>query len=150
VRIAKAFGGVLLGLLACGRLAAQQVPSSPVGDWLTDKAESVISISPCGAAMCGDINGLSEFQADGSPPRDKSGASECHLRIVRDMVPGTDGRFHGTITDPRDGSVYQAQMWVGDGTLHLRGYVLTPMFGSTQDWARFTGSRAADCHFQMK
>jgi uncharacterized protein (DUF2147 family) len=140
-----------LVLLVCGRLSAQPAAISPEGDWLTQDRDGVISIARCGAAMCGEISGVSSFRADGSPPRASNGASECHLRIVRDMVPGDDGRLHGTITDPRDGDVYQAEMWAAaDGTLRLRGYILLPLLGQTQTWTRFAGSRSNDCHYSVK
>jgi uncharacterized protein (DUF2147 family) len=128
-------------------MAAAPQPN-PVGDWYTENQDGVITIAPCGAALCGDISGVKDFQPDGAPPRDSSGASECHLRIVRDMVPGEDNRLHGTITDPRNGSVYHAEMWLDpDGTLRLRGYLGIPLLGSTQTWTHFTGKRTPDCHF---
>jgi uncharacterized protein (DUF2147 family) len=124
---------------------------STEGDWLTQGRDGVISIARCGPAMCGEISGVSTFRADGSAARASNGGSECHLRIVRDMRPGSDGRLHGVITDPRDGDVYQAEMWAADdGTLRLRGYILLPLLGQTQTWTRFTGSRSDDCHFSVK
>jgi uncharacterized protein (DUF2147 family) len=136
---------LLLGLAAPLLLAAGP---DVTGDWLTEKSDGVITIAPCGGAICGEITGVSDWKPDGSPPRDSTGAPECHLRIIRNMVPGDDGRLHGTITDPRDGDVYQAELWRGDdGTLRLRGYIGLPLLGSTQTWTRFTGKRQPDCHF---
>jgi hypothetical protein len=33
-----------------------------------------------------------------------------------------------------------------NGDLHLRGYVLVPLLGSTQVWTRYAGQPTADCH----
>ena len=44
----------------------------------------------------------------------------------------------GSVLDPRDGSVYQAQMELSadGGTLYMRGYLLLPLLGQTQTWHR--------------
>ncbi len=120
---------------------------NPAGDWFTEGRGGVITIAPCGDAMCGAISGFAQFAADGTPPRAWNGASECHLRIIHNMHLGTDGIYNGTITDPRNGDVYQAKFWrAADGTLRLRGYILVPLLGSTQTWTPFTGRRSPDCH----
>ena len=64
------------------------------------------------------------------------------------MRAGDDGKLHGTVTDPHDGDVYHATLWVADdGNLHLRGYIGIPLLGSTQTWTHFTGTLRPDCHF---
>lgn len=137
-------------VLALAALPARAAPASPAGDWLTEDKGGLIHVEPCGAAMCGEIAGVSKWDKNGAPPRDHAGQSECHLTIIRDMRPGEDGRWHGTITDPRDGDRYQAQMWVdATGNLRLRGYIAVPLLGSTEVWAPFHGTRQPDCHFSI-
>jgi uncharacterized protein (DUF2147 family) len=132
-------------------LVAADKPSTVTGDWLTQDEDGVVTITACGDAICGEISGVSGFRADGAPPRDSTGASECHLRIIHAMRPNSDGKLAGTITDPRDGDVYQALIWRGvDGSLRLRGYIAIPLLGMTQTWTRFTGTRTADCHFSIQ
>jgi len=142
VRIASLLGLLLLA----ARPALAQAPANPKGDWLTDDKLGVITVAPCGDAMCGAITGVSHFPPGGL--KDIHGAQECQLVIIKDMKPGDDGRYHGTVDDPGEGKTYTAKMWVDDdGALNLRGYVLTPLLGETRTWTRFTGKRQPDCHF---
>jgi uncharacterized protein (DUF2147 family) len=148
---ARRFGllAVLL-VLAAGSARAQTAPPprDPTGDWFTEGRKGVIHVGPCGPVYCGSIVGISDWAKDGSTPKDNEGHSQCQLVIIRDMKPGDDGRRHGTVTDPRDGKIYTAQLWVGDdGDLRLRGYIGLPILGSTQHWTKFTGTRRSDCHF---
>jgi hypothetical protein len=54
--------------------------------------------------------------------------------------------WKGHITDPRNGSVYQMEMYLKpDGTLALRGYLGIPLLGQTQTWTRYSGPIPKDC-----
>ena len=140
---------LLLGLAARPVLAQPAAPPrDPTGDWFTEDKKGVIHVGPCGPAICGSIVGISDWAQDGSPPKDTEGRSECQLAFIHDMKPGDDGRRHGTVTNPRDGKTYTAQLWLDDtGDLRLRGYIGLPILGSTQVWTKFTGTRRPDCHF---
>ena len=66
------------------------------------------------------------------------------LTIISRMVDMDKGYYQrGRVLDPRDGSLYHAQMrLVNDGeTLHLRGYILIPLFGKTASWDRATSEQ---------
>ncbi len=79
-------------------------------------------------------------------PTDTRGRPQCGLTILTDETPTSDGRWLGRITDPRDGSTYQAEIWIDErGRLHLHGFVGIPLFGETQIWHRFTGQLTAEC-----
>jgi uncharacterized protein (DUF2147 family) len=138
---------LLLGLAVPAR-AHTPPESALLGDWSTEDHRGIVSIGPCGDAYCGTVVGVSDWRPDGTAVRDVNGVSECQLVIIHAMRPGGDGRRHGTVTDPRDGHVYDADLWVGDdGALRLRGYIGLPLLGSTQRWEKFAGTRQPDCHF---
>ena len=129
--------------------AAGAVPISPEGRWLTEDGGGVVSIAPCGAALCGHIIGLSEWPKNGDVKRDVQGTPQCHMVLLDNLKLQDDSRWHGTVRNPEDGRVYSAEVWIGpDGAMRLRGYVGLPIFGSTQIWPAFHGAVKADCHFK--
>ena len=60
------------------------------------------------------------------------------LTIVKGMKRNGNKYAGGTILDPRDGTVYHAQMELSaDGQqLSVRGYLGIPLLGQTQIWTR--------------
>ena len=143
MRVVLAF---IATLLACAPAWAV-TDADPTGDWFTEDHAGVIHVGPCGPIYCGAVVGISTWQKNGAPPTDTEGHSQCQLVIIRDMKLGDDGRRHGTVTNPLDGRVYDAELWVDNDVLHLRGYIGISLLGSTQHWERFHGTRQADCHF---
>jgi uncharacterized protein (DUF2147 family) len=121
--------------------------AAPEGDWLTQDAEGVIRIAPCGQALCGRIIGVLE------PAHDVQGRPQCGLEIIHLLKPDGTGTWHGRITDPETGRVYNARITPRDETtITLRGALDVPLlrdiFGSTQIWTRHTGPIGENC--QMK
>jgi uncharacterized protein (DUF2147 family) len=60
--------------------------------------------------------------------------------IIKDMVYDKDDNEldDGTILDPKNGSVYDCKIWVGeDGTLQVRGYIA--FLFRTQTWLKYDG-----------
>ena len=134
----------VLVMLGLGVAAHAMAPTSPIGTWTTENGHGVIAIAPCGDALCGRIVGID--RAPGDPmPTDVHGQSQCGLTIITGERPDDPGTWVGHITDPRDGSVYGARLWVQNGNLHLRGYLGIPLLGSTQVWRPFTGRLTPDC-----
>jgi uncharacterized protein (DUF2147 family) len=126
--------------------AASATPvNSPVGSWLTANGHGVVAIAQCGDALCGRIVGIDREPTE-PMPTDVHGRSQCGLTIITNERPTGDGTWLGEITDPRDGSTYQAKLWLDeDGNLRLRGFIGIPLLGSTQIWRKFTGHLTAEC-----
>jgi uncharacterized protein (DUF2147 family) len=108
----------------------------------------VVQIRACGDDLCGVIVGVTASPT-GEMPRDVSGEPQCHLTLLRDLRLRDDGRWHGTVRNPEDGQVYEAEIWLpDDGVMRLRGYVGVPLLGTTQSWQRFSGAVQPDCKFR--
>ena len=79
-------------------------------------------------------------------PTDVDGRRQCGLTIITNQRPQPDGTWLGQVTDPRDGGVYHAKLWLDtQGNLRLRGFIGIPALGATQTWHRFTGHLTAAC-----
>lgn len=123
-------------------------PTEPVmGQWLTQNKDGVISIRECERGLCGTVIGVTAFKPDGSPPVDIEGHTQCNLPLITDAVRSGDSKWFGHIRNPEDGHVHEIELSVdAQGRLHLRGYVLVPLFGKTVVWTRFRGHLTPDCH----
>jgi uncharacterized protein (DUF2147 family) len=97
--------------------------------------------------LCGRIIGISLDHPTDPPPKDVWGGSQCGETIIRMAVRAGDGRWHGTILDPRSGRTWRAQIWRQGDTLRLRGYIGLPLFGATQTWTPYRGRARANCDF---
>jgi 2',3'-cyclic-nucleotide 2'-phosphodiesterase / 3'-nucleotidase len=142
---------LLAALGFCGSLfmapAAQAGSVTPAGSWLTADHSAVIVIAPCGTGLCGYIAGIRLDHPTDPQPRDWRGQPQCGDLIIA-ALPAEDNpyKWRGTVTDPRNGSVYRATLTLhDDGTLRLRGYVGVPLFGETQSWTRYTGQIRTGC-----
>ncbi|VAX17914.1 hypothetical protein MNBD_IGNAVI01-1446 [hydrothermal vent metagenome] len=73
---------------------------------------------------------------DDDPRKDKK---ILGMTIITDMVYNKDDNDweDGEILDPKKGKVYDCKLWVENGKLQVRGYVL--FFHRTQEWLRYDG-----------
>ncbi len=124
-------------LLAATVLVAAAPDQAGVsGRWLTQTRDGVITVAPCGGALCGFVTGMVYA---GAPPQDVWHRSQCGLNLLIRMRPDGDG-WSGRILDPDNGHTYAAHVRLApDGTFKLHGYVGIPLFGATQTWTRFAG-----------
>jgi uncharacterized protein (DUF2147 family) len=152
MRIAAA---ALACIAFCAIPAGAQVPSV-MGTWLVASKAAQVTLAPCAdpvhGPVCGTIVKLIDPKDDAGRPIAPEAATD-----VRNADPALRGRKvlgmvllygftrtpdakvfeNGTIYNGENGKTYRANMSLQpDGTLRLRGYVGTPMFGETQIWTR--------------
>jgi len=147
--------------LACLAMALTLAPSAlpgwaaerdtPVGRWLTQDKEAVIAIEPCGNALCGRIVGITLDHPGDALPLDNEGHSQCGLTIIRGGVPDGEQVWAIRITDPRDGKVYRARMWLDEQhRLRVRGYIGIPLLGRTDTWTPFRAAIGENCRLPAR
>ncbi len=138
-------GLVLIALLLAMPVGASADPAPGVlGRWMTPGRDGVFQIGRCGAMLCGWLVGM---RYHGSMPLDVYHRPQCGLMLLSGFRPGDeDGRWHGSILDPDSGRSYQATIWsAAPDVLKLRGYLLLPILGQTQEWHRYGGAIGPAC-----
>ncbi|WP_136439214.1 DUF2147 domain-containing protein [Pacificoceanicola onchidii] len=121
-------------LLAAGLIALAGMASADpaVGTWKTqvdDGAYAHVTISPCGANVCGVISRT--FNASGeynSPNKGK--------QLVRSMAPQGGGAYKGKVWRPSNNKIYTGKMQLSGNSLKLSGCVAGGLLCSSQTWSR--------------
>ena len=110
----------------------------------TKKANSVVAIYEYKGKQYGRIIGTynksGEVDETIYAPQDRApgivgNPFYCGLDIIWNLRP-KDDRYRGKICDPKEGKVYDAELWTEDGNLIVRGKVW--MFGANRIWLPFT------------
>ena len=102
------------------------------GTWLTANGRAIVEIGPCdgGDEACGRIVWTA------------GQGGTCGRGMLADLARAAPGRWTGgTLTDPRDGTRYSAEIRAEGDRLTLRGYVGLPLFGRSQIWTRTADDR---------
>lgn len=122
---------------------------SIVGKWKTiddetGKPRSVVDIYEKEGRYYGKIIKL--FREPGEDPDPiceecedhRNGQKVIGMEIISDMKydKGNDEYHKGEILDPENGNIYDCKLWVEDGKLKVRGYLL--FFYRTQTWLPYT------------
>ena len=138
---------ILSAALFSTAFAAHSRATETSGRWWTEDNRGVVEVSPCPEGLCGRLVGLVEPNDDkGQPKKAKNGAPDCGLQIMHVQKTDEPDAWDGIITDPRDLTDWNLRLtYRPDGNLHLRGYVLLPLLGESQDWGKFTGQVNAKC-----
>ena len=140
----------ILLLLVVVLVASSTNAQSIVGTWKTiddesGKPRSVVDIFEKDGKYYGKIIKL--FTDPGEDPdpmcdecKDyRKGERVIGMEIITDMKynKGNDQYTKGEIMDPENGNIYDCKLWVEDGKLMVRGYLL--FFYRTQTWLPYTG-----------
>ncbi len=142
---------LLAALCLCGTLliarAATADTNTPIGSWLRADGKTVFIIEYCSTGLCGRIAGMSFDHPTDPQPLNWQGQPMCNETIIS-VTPeyGLRNRWHGSITNPKNGNVWQATLTLVNGTLQLRGYFGIPLFGQTESWTPYTGPIGPACH----
>jgi uncharacterized protein (DUF2147 family) len=149
----RLLGAALIAV--CSSTAWGQSPSV-MGTWLTSSKAAEVRIAPCpnpaNGPICGTVVKLLEAKGpDGKivPPEE---ATDIHnvdpalrsrkvvgIVLIHDFKKTNDANVFedGTIYNGENGKTYKANIGLqSDGTLRVRGYVGSAMFGETQIWTR--------------
>lgn len=147
---------LIAALLSTVASAASAQTPSVMGKWLTASGVAEVQIGPCADAvsgpLCGFIVGLINPKGpDGvvvapdaaTDYRNPNPALRSRKVIGMPLIWGfkktadANAFEDGQIYNGEDGKIYNANISLQpDGKLRLRGYVGSPMFGSTQIWTR--------------
>jgi uncharacterized protein (DUF2147 family) len=144
----------LLGTCVLCALTALPAQADITGCWISEAGTSVIELSDTNGIVTGRIVGLEEplylpeeNQGEPGAPRIDLNNPEAELRqrpmaglaIVNDLTRDDDEWVDGSIYDPQSGKTYSAKAELNrDGSLGLRGYIGSPMFGRTTNWTPAT------------
>ena len=129
------------------------------GYWMDSDGEVLLQIGPCGPDRCGKVAWLRKPRgADGGPLRDYRNSDPalqarfvCGLTVVIGFKKQPDGTWgDGTVYVPDHGMSFSGYAEVlGPTKVKVRGYVLIPLFGSSEEWTR-VARRPPSCEEQAK
>lgn len=141
----------LLFALLFTSLSIGQTDSNPIlGKWKTiddetGRVKSIVEITERGGQYFGQVIELFRLPDEDQNPicsdclDDRKDKPALGMEIVRNMVQ-EDGELEwedGTICDPKNGKVYDCEMWLDEGNmdeLKVRGYIY--FLFRTQTWMR--------------
>jgi len=133
---------VLLTLFT--RVTAQQAGDIK-GIWVNSKKDIRVEIYQVGDKYFGKINWSADMYApDGKTPNKdvKNPDPKLNQREITsiNILSGfsfTGGEWTGgEIYDPRSGKTYKGSLKLRDGSLEIRGYIGSPIFGKTTSWTK--------------
>lgn len=109
----------------------------------TGKPKSVVEIFERNGKLYGRIEKLFREPHEEQDPMckectdDRKNKRVIGMEIIRGMVKDGNEYEDGTICDPKNGKVYDCELWLDEknpNILHVRGYVM--FFFRTQQWHR--------------
>jgi uncharacterized protein (DUF2147 family) len=142
-------------IVAGSSVASAQAPSV-MGTWLTSSKAAQVQIAPCADSsrgpICGTVVKLLEAKGPDGKDVPPEKAADIHnadpalrnrkvvgIVLIHDFKKTNDANVFedGTIYNGENGKTYKANISLQpDGTLRVRGYVGSALFGETQIWTR--------------
>lgn len=128
-----------LFLLPCLGIAGAASAAEPItGRWLTDDGKAIVTIAPCGSAICGHITRILAPTPKGPPVDEYNPDPRLRKRPILGLAvltgfvdKGADWR--GRIYSPEEGKWYKSILRRNpDGSLKAQGCIL--FFCKTQRW----------------
>lgn len=112
----------------------------------TGRVKSIVELYKKGDKLFGKVIKLFRLPDEDQDPK----CDKCDLKdprynqrvlgmeIIKDMIWDDDEWDDGYILDPKKGKVYDCKLWLEEGELQVRGYIV--FFFRTQTWVRPTKS----------
>jgi len=125
-------------------LAADSLATFPadavLGNWWTEGKEGLMKIVKTKSDRYEVliVSGKDEDKKDVKNPDPKLRDRKLKGIVIMWNLRFEDGEYvDGRCYNPRDGNIYSVKMKItGPSTLHMRGYLLVPLLGQSQDWTR--------------
>jgi uncharacterized protein (DUF2147 family) len=141
---------ILVGLLIMLSMSHALIAQDIVGFWKTindktDKPESIVGIYSYQGKYYGRLlatyNEKGQIEDSIYEPKDRAPGVVGNpyysgLDIIWDLEKDADKYTNGKILDPKKGKIYEAEAWLKDGKLIVRGEIL--FFGVNQTWPAAT------------
>ena len=139
---------ILAPALLAPALRAGNVNVNVDGDW-REPGGSILHVFSCGPQVCMRVMTLRpntpHFDTHNPDPAKRT-QPLCGLQIGYAFQPqGPDKAFDGRVYDPQSGRIYRGEMHTEGDVLHLRGYILFPVLGRSEQWKRVPPIAEA-CH----
>lgn len=130
---------VVVSIAVATMPAAAHAAAPIAGQWLTANGGAIVTIAPCGAAMCGKITRIikPDPQGDGTDRKNPDPALRSRKVLGMTIIPNfTDGGkdWQGQIYSPEAGKAYKGYLAKqADGTLQVKGCIAA-FLCQTQKW----------------
>jgi len=110
------------------------------GKWWTEGKEGLMKIekTKSGRYQVIVVSGTDEKKNDVNNPNPKFRERKLKGIVIMWNLKFEDGEYvDGYCYNPRDGNTYRVKMKIlGQNSLRIRGYLLVPLLGQSQDWVR--------------
>ena len=129
-------GLVLVTVVTSAAFAAEPVS----GRWITDDGKAIVTIGPCGAAICGRISRILAPTPKGPPVDERNPEPKLRHRPILGLqvlsgFTTSGAEWHGRIYSPEEGKSYRSIMRrAGPDTIKVKGCIA--FFCKTQIWKR--------------